>query len=247
MKAKKFLMTIFVIASLMVPFSLISFSYGLPHLSAEDIEWGVKEGKKYTWVVKVSNESLGFLPVGSRYEITVTSIRSMNSGNASELNATITKYNSITKTTTTVLDDDIFIYFDNETSTTLFYAPFYDHGFFATTSDHLRFADGVDDTFSSEFGFTDPGRGWSDEQLNYIKAEDHATDLTYWWIFNDNSITQELRVDHPRDWEEETFQYLLVLKGSSGAISYGNYFLIFLGLAMLSLIYIHKKKLVKKL
>lgn len=247
MKAKKFLMTIFVIASLMVPFSLISFSYGLPHLSAEDIEWGVKEGKKYTWVVKVSNESLGFLPVGSRYEITVTSIRSMNSGNASELNATITKYNSNTKTTTTVLDDDIFIYFDNETSTTLFYAPFNDHGFFATTSDHLRFADGVDDTFSSEFGFTDPGRGWSDERLVYIKAEDHATDLTYWWFFNDNSVTQELRVDHPRDWDEGTFQYLLVLKVSSGAISFENFFLIFMGVAVLSLIYFSKKKLVKKL
>jgi len=241
MKAKTISIFLLIVISFLIPFSLLSFSYGNLHLSAEDIEWGIKEGNKYTWVVRVSNESLGFLPVGSKYEITVTSIRSMNSGNASELNATITRYNSKTKITTTVLNNGTFIYFDNETKTTSFYAPFNDHGFFTTKTDHLRFADGVDATFSSEFGFTDPGRGWNDEQLKYIKAEDHATDLTYWWLFNDKAVSYRLEVDHPRDWEEGTNQYVISLTSSS-AIPFESFYLIFMGVAILSLIYSYKKR-----
>ncbi len=244
MKAKKFLMTLFVIASLMVPFSFISFSYGNPHPSAEDIEWGVKEGKKYTWVVKVSNESLGFPPVGAKFEIKITSIRSMLSGDATELNATITRYTSAGEVAEVRLNNERFIYFEHiQKKNFSFYAPFYDHCFFAPKNYATNFADGIRYYFDHTYNFGSMGSMVYYGKLTSVHGEDPSSDLLYMWEFS-NYIGHKLIVSYSGEYSDGIYQYVLELQGSGGvpAISYGNFFLIFTGLAILSLIYIHKKR-----
>lgn len=244
MKAKKFYITLLVIASLMVPFSLISFSYGSPHLSAYDINWGVTEGRTYTWVVKESNTTLGFLPVDSKFKITVTSIRSMNDGDATELNATITQYNSLTLTTITILNDSMFIYFNAGTNTTSFYAPIYEHGFFIPINYNSYFYEGLRDYFRNYSAFDSYGSAWYYDTIHSVNGFITSSDLRYAWVFNDNLITRQLFVAYFDDVSNEIYQYRLELQGSDGApdIPYGNIFLIFTGLAILSLIYIYKKR-----
>ena len=242
MKAKKFLMTLFVIASLMAPFSLISFSYGNPQLSADEIEWGVEEGDSYTWVVKTSNESLGFPPVGTKFEINITSIRSMLNGNATELNATITRYTSSGAVAEVRLNNERFIYFEHTQKKNFsFYAPIYDHCFFAPKNYATNFQDGILYYFEHNYGWGSMGSMVYRGKLTSVNKEE--SNLFYMWKFS-NYIGHKLIVSFRGEYSDGIYQYVLELEGSGGtpAISYENLFLIFTGLAILSLIYIYKKR-----
>ncbi len=240
MKSKKIVLIYLGIFCFITSFALVSPSVGSPRSSAYNIQWGVSEGTTYRWVVKESNISLGFLPVDSKFEITVNSIRSVNGGDATELNATIRKYNSLTEQTTTILDDQRFIYFDAGTNTTSFYAPIYDHGFFAPTNYIGHFYEGLMDFFSNNYTFDQSGSVWQHDKLLFLHGYVISTDLYYDWWFNENSITRELVVAHFDDLPNEIFQYRLELEAQG--ISFGNFFLIFAGITILSLIYVYKKK-----
>lgn len=243
MKAKKLCLALLVMFSLLIPFTLTSFALGDLQLADPDIEWGVKEGSKYTWVVKESNESLGFLPVKSKYEITITSIRSMLGGDATELNATITAYNSQTELTTTLLDNQTFIYFDSATNITILYTLLTEHGFFIPPDYVDGFALGLFGFYGS---FFNPKGTMTAYGVFAFYGYRSSTDLVYMWMFNKNLICDNLVIAFLDD-DPENYQYWLVLKTDSGpTISFGNFFLIISGFAILSLIYIYIKKLEKK-
>lgn len=240
LKSKKIVLLYLGILCFITSFALVSPSLGSPRSSAYDINWGVTEGTTYTWVVKESNTSLGFLPVDSNFKITVNSIRSVTGGNATELNATITKYNSLTEQTTTILDNQRFIYFDAGTNTTLFYAPIYEHGFFVPTNYNLDFYEGLRDYFSSDYTFDQWGSTWQYDQLLFVHGYVISSDLYYDWTFNDKLITRVLWAAHWDDVPNRIYQYLLELELSG--ISFGNFFLVFAGITIISLIYVYKKK-----
>ena len=243
MKAKKLCLALLVMFSLIIPFTLTSFALGDLQLADPDIEWGVKEGKTYTWVVKESNESLGFLPVKSKYEITITSIRSMSGGDATELNATIKAYNSQTESTTTLLDNQTFIYFDSVTNTTTLYTLLTEHGFFIPPDYVDGFALGLLNFYGSFFNPKDTLTVYGIFTFYGYRS---STDLVYMWTFNKNLISDNLVIAFLED-DPGPYQYWLVLKTDSGpSISFGNFFLIIGGFAILSLIYIYMKKLQKK-
>lgn len=84
MKAKNLLIVSLILTSLITPISLSSLSYANLHPANSEIEWGVAEDKTYTWIVKQTNESLGFLPKNSEFEMTVTSIMALGGGSATE-------------------------------------------------------------------------------------------------------------------------------------------------------------------
>ncbi len=243
MKAKKLCLALLVMFSLLIPFTLTSFALGDLQLADPDIEWGVKEGKTYTWVVKESNESLGFLPVKSKYEITITSIRSMLGGDATELNATITEYNSQTESITTLLDNQTFIYFDSATNITTLYTLLTEHGFFIPPDYYDGFSLGLFGFYGS---FFNPKGTLTAYGIFTFYGYRSSTDLVYMWMFNKNGISDNLVIAFLDD-DPENYQYWLVLKTDSDpTISFGNFFLIISGFAILSLIYIYIKKLEKK-
>ncbi|MFX0179404.1 MAG: hypothetical protein ACFE78_04390 [Candidatus Hodarchaeota archaeon] len=237
LKSKKIFVIYLGLVCFITSFAFVSPILGSPRSSANDIEWGVTAGTTYTWVVKESNTSRGFLPVDSKFDITVTSIISLNGGNATELHATITKYNSINQQTTTILNDQMFIYFNNATSTTSFYAPFYDHGFFMPPNDYDNYINGIMDYFDTDYGFDSKGHGGGGGYV-HVHGTDLSADLFYQWIFIDHSITEHFYIS---TYAVPETQYHLQLEVSAG-ISYGYYFLIFTCLAIISLIYIYKKK-----
>ncbi len=243
MKAKKIFLILLVMFSLIIPFTLTPFALGDLQLADPDIEWGVKEGKTYTWVVKESNEILGFLPVKSKYEITITSIRSLLGGNATELNATITEYNSQTELTTTLLDNQTFIYFNSMANITTIYTLITEHGFFIPPDYVDGFALGLLDFYGS---FFNPKDALTKYGIFTFFGYRSSTDLVYMWMFNKDWISDNVVIAFLED-DPENFQYWLVLKTDSGpTISFGNLFLISSGFAILSLIYIYKKKLEEK-
>ena len=246
MKAKKIFLALLVMFSLIIPFTLSSFALGDLHLAADDIEWGVKEGEKYTWVVKESNESLGFLPVNSKYELAINSIEtwpSVGGEQQTELFVNLTAYNSVTEIATRILNNESFVYFDAGTNTTSFYTPFTDHGFCMPTNYRDDFVEGLFDYFSSVYGF-DSYDSFTSGIFN-ILGYYSSTDLLYNWFFNSKLIVDHFFIRHGSDFNE--IEYHLELQVfNEPIISYGNYFLIFIGFAILSLIYIYVKKVEKK-
>ena len=72
-----------------------------------------------------------------------------------------------------------------------------------------------------------------------------SNDLVYMWTFNANGITDNfVAVNINADASDASnFDYWLVLKSGSDSIPLGHFFLVFAGLAIISLIFISKKKL----
>ena len=245
MKAKKLCLVLLVMFSLIIPFTLTSFALGDPQLADPDIEWGVKEGSKYTWVVKVT--TTGFLPVDSEYELTIDTIKIWPSGGGmeqTELFVNLTSYNSITEVTTPILNNQSFIYFDVATSTTSFYAPFDEHGFCMTTNYRDEFHDGLVDYFFGPYGFNLVGSGSSGGR-SYVYGAYSSSNLIYIWFFNSNLVSTDFVIaDINADLDDpEDFDYWVELQVSTKeAISYGNFFLIIMGVAIVSLIYLYRKR-----
>ena len=248
MKAKKIFLALLVMISLIIPFTLTSFALGDPQLANPDIEWGVKEGSKYTWVVKVT--TTGFLPVDSEYELTIDTIKIWPSGggeNQTELFVNLTSYNSVTEVITPILNNQSFIYFDAATSTTSFYAPFYDHGFCMTTNYRDEFMDGLVEYFFFIYGFTTVGSGTPSVEMSYVYGT--YSNLIYIWYFNSNLLATDYKIadfgSDLHDPEELDYWVELQVSGKDAikdAISYGNFFLIIMGAAIVSLIYLYRKR-----
>jgi len=242
MKGKKLFLVLLIISSIILPTLLISSSRGDPTPANDEISWGVGQGRTYTWLVKQSTEIFGFLPEGSEIEITITSIRALGGSSATELNATISVYNSVTELTTTLLDNETFIYFDSATNTTTLYTLIDDHGFFLPPDYIDGFTQGLMDFYGSFFN--PKGYGTTGGMFHFYGYR-LSTDLVYMWTFNKNGITDNFVAvdidDEPND--PEDFQYWLVLKSGSDSIPLGNFFLVFIGLAMISLIFIYQRKL----
>lgn len=244
MKAKKLCLALLVMFSIILPFTLTSFALGNLQRAGPDIEWGVKEGKKYTWVVRVT--TTGFLPVDSKFELTIITINtwpSVGDFQQTELFVNLTSYNSATEMTTTILNNQSFIYFDNATNTVSFYTPFEDHGFCMTTNYQDEFWDGLSDYFYYSYGFNLRGTGSSGGR-HYVWGT--KNNLIYAWFFDSNLVSTDFVIaDIDADLDDPSdFNYWVELQVSGGeeAISFGNFFMIIMGLTIVSLIYLYKKK-----
>ncbi len=232
MKFKK-IITILILTSLIIPCILIPFSNA-------EIEWQVSEGDEFTWVVKETNESLGFLPVNSRYEMTITSIKSVSSmgvGEATELYVDLSEYNSDTELTTSILTNQTFSTFDSGTNITTLHTPIDDHCFFIPPAYRDGFVVGL---LSFYGGFFDSAYSLTTQGVFTFFGWVSSTDLLYMWMFNNKLVSDNLAVVFLDKADE--FQYWLQLK-TIPSISAGNIFWILLGVTTVSLIYIYRKKL----
>jgi len=232
MKFKK-IITILILNSLIIPCIFIPFSNA-------EIEWQVREGQKLTWIVKTSNQS-SFpmnLPVNSRYEMTITSIKSVSS-TATELYANFSEYNSVTELTTTILTNQTFCSFDSSTNTTSLYTYIFNHCFLIPPTYVDGFTQGLESFYSPLFDLTGSLTAYG--VYSFFGVIYGPTDYLFTWMFNGNYIADNLVIvdmDHSED-----FLYWVVLQTSSNAIPAGYFFLIFLGFTTISLIYIFSKKL----
>ncbi|MFX1574198.1 MAG: hypothetical protein ACFFB0_15760 [Promethearchaeota archaeon] len=242
-KFKKVFLLYSTVIGFFLSLALISPSIAQPN----DIEWSIKEGDSYTWIVKSSEPDSGFPPVNSKFTINVAYIQYFapsTKGNASRIYATITYYDPTDKTTYTNLDNSTFTFF-NHTYTYSHNVSFYSanvkyHGFFAPLTYGFEYEDGLSNWFS-DHGSTGSGSTLKQSgELLYFSAREGSTNFTYAWNFK-NCISYRLRV---HDVEDNTL-YLVLLEGYTDehAISYGIFFLIFSGVAILSLIYLYMKKI----
>lgn len=245
MKVKRLCLVLLVMFSIILPTTLTSFALGDLQLAQDDIEWGVKEGNKYTWVVKVT--TTGFLPVDSKFELTIDTIKTWPSAGdfqQTELFVNLTSYNSVTELTNIILNNESFIYFDNATDTVSFYTPFEDHGFCMTTNYRDEFWDGLRDYFFIVYDFDQVGSGTTSGVFD-VHGIYYSSNLIYVWFFNSKLVTTDFviaNIDADLD-DPSDFDYWVKLQVSEEeAISFGNFFLIIMGAAIISLIYLYKKK-----
>ncbi|MFX1417992.1 MAG: hypothetical protein ACFE9N_03610 [Promethearchaeota archaeon] len=233
MKPKK-LGLLIILSSLIFPWIFISSSRA-------EIEWQVNEGDKFTWIVQASNETLGFLPVNSRYEMTITAIKSV--ADTTELYVNLSVYNSDTELTTKILTNETFSFFNSATNTTTLYTYITDHCFLIPPAYVDGFAEGLKNFYSGFFNITDDLTvsgvysyfGWIE-----------ATNLLYNWLFNANYIADNLVVAFLNT--PSIFEYWLVLQiPTTPTISIGYYFWVFLGIAAISLLYINRRKIQLKI
>ncbi|MFX1389426.1 MAG: hypothetical protein ACFE9Z_05100 [Promethearchaeota archaeon] len=233
MKSKKILL-ILILNCLIIPCVFVSFTNA-------EIEWQVNVGSKLTWVVRETNESLGFLPVNSRYEMIITEIKSVPSGgigDATELYVNLTAYNSETTISTQILNNQTFSTYDSGTNISTLHT-FIDDHCYMIPPDHVDgFIEGLDSFYSGFFSYT---LQLTTQGIFTYSGYDGATDLLYMWMFNANFIADNLVVVYLDSADQ--FEYWLVLDVPESAISIGFYFIIFAGLSLVSLVYIYKKKL----
>ncbi|MFX1279605.1 MAG: hypothetical protein ACFFA3_09320 [Promethearchaeota archaeon] len=224
-------------------FAFISVCKGAPKLSAANFEWGIKEGDKITWVVSESNESKGFLPIGSKFELTITSIENASflPGEIRDrIRADFSIYNSETKITTDILNNETFMSYRLDNNNTFFYDPFYQHGFFLPTNYYNGCAEGLWGDLYDNFGFNVYGYGFQ-EGIFTIVAFNSTTSIACVWEFNENFITETLTI---YEGSLDNIEYLLVLdKTRSGSsIPLGNSYLLYFGITISAMIYVVYKK-----
>jgi hypothetical protein len=228
-------------------FGYISVCNGMPKLAAADIEWGISVGDKFTWVVSQSNESMGFLPKGSKFELTITSFENLTitpGEPISGVKANLLVYNSKTKLSTDVLTNNTFAVFYQDSNTTFFYAPFFDQGFFLPSNYADGFVKGYRNTLAGIFHFNAFSYGFVNNKY-VILALNATTNLRCHWEFNENLVLEKLTIEYV---PEENIQYLLVLDEDGGTtIPFGNCYLIFFGISLSAMTYlVYKKKFVGK-
>lgn len=226
-------------------FGYISVCNGMPKLAAADIEWGINIGDKLTWVVSQSNESMGFLPKGSKFELTITSFENLTITPGEPIDsvrADLLVYNSKTKLSTDVLTNESFVVFYQDLNITSFYASFFDQGFFLPSNYYEGFIHGYRNSLLS-FGFNAYTYGFIDDKYVFAIVN-IATHIRCKWDFNENFVTETLTIDKvPGE-----IQYLLVLdEGGGSTIPFGNYYLIFFGISLSAMTYlVYKKKFAGK-
>lgn len=250
MNSKKNLVLLLIVCFLS-GFGFISVCNGIPKQAAiADIEWGINVGDKFTWVVSKSNESMGFLPKNSKFELAITSIENLTIAPGLPIDGVIANfsvYNSKTKLTSNILTNETFVVFDSNFNDTFFYAPFYDHGFFIPSNYYEGFMHGYMDNLFYDFNFNLFSYGFQNNSNYAMIAVNTSIKLVCKWEFNENFVTETLTIYQST---ATNIQYLLVLDGISGestTIPLGNYYLIFFGISLSAMTYlVYKKKLARK-
>ena len=111
-----------------------------------------------------------------------------------------------------------------------------------TTNCRDEFGDGLSTYFYNSYGFNPRGSGTSSGKYHVWGVRNN---LVYAWFFNNEFVTTDFVIaDINADLNDPSdFDYWAVLQISQKeSIPYGNFFLIFMGLAILSIIYLYKKK-----
>ncbi len=237
---KTYLVHILIINSF-ISFTLISPIIGGSQLATPELKWEIEEGRVYTWVVKASNLDLGYLPVGSKYDVNVTSINLSLGFNYTEVYATITEYNSQTHSTITLLENGMFIYFNYQYVNVSLYTNFYKHGFFAPTNYSSEFANKLYEYLWSFYRFDGGGYRVGISEVRSLYGFNDTSDLTYRWNFQ-NSINYEHIIAYQDNYNRRIYEYHVLLEEYDiSGISYGNFFLIISAFIIVSLIYIYRK------
>jgi hypothetical protein len=220
-------------------------------LSAEDSEWRVSEGSNFVWIVDTSNESLGYLPVNSRYELTINSI--VKSTNAEgypvdSIFATLTKYNSSDESTTYILNNALYIYFNVSSSWWRvrfdMYSPaFLEHGFFLPVSHYDNISDGLFNFLGDTGLFDSMGMGSSGGRM-WVNGRLKSPDLRVAWYLNRDHICTETEIT---DYQTDEVVYSTYLEGSrlQDKIPLGNFYLIIASLMVFCIVFITYKKIHK--
>lgn len=228
-----------------------SNAFSQPSLSAEVVEWRVSEGTKLVWIVDISNESLGYLPVNSRYELTIESISSTTNTEGYPVDtiyATLMKYNSSDESMTLLLDDVLYIHFNVSSiwwrvKFDMYSPAFLEHGFIMPISHRSNVTDGLFNFFGDTGLFDSNGIGSSLGKM-WVNGRLKSTDLRISWYFNTDNICSETRITN---YQTDEVCYSTYLEGSriQDKIPLGNFYLIIASFMVLCIVYISYKKIRK--
>ena len=175
--------------------------------------------------------------------MTIDTIRIWDSSGGeqqTELYVNLTSYNSDTEVTTTILNNQTLVYFDAATNTTTFF-PIINHtGFCIPKTNIDGCVEGIEDFLDSVYDFEVTLHLQQGNEMG-IGAGDTDTNLVYAWAFRiNNPVVYEFVVAYSST--PNNYEYRLLLK-SGGSVSLGNFFIVFLGIGVISLIYLSKKKI----
>ncbi|MFW9867329.1 MAG: hypothetical protein ACFFEN_14630 [Candidatus Thorarchaeota archaeon] len=232
-------------------FITFSNAFTQPSLSAENIEWGVSEGTKLVWIVDESNESLGYLPVNSRYELTIESISSSINGEGYPVDviyATLLKYNSSDETSTTLLDNDPFILFNvsdywYNTRFEIFSPAFLEHGFILPINYRNNLSHGLFNFLGDTGLFDSMSIGGLLGSIS-ITGNFNSPNAHVLWFFNKNNVCRDTSIESNIS---DKVYYSTYLEGSrlQDKISFGNFYLIIAGFMILCIVSISFRKIKK--
>ncbi len=113
-----------ILSILLIFVSILSISnariiQGMPKASSDGIEWDIKKGDSFKWLVTISEDSeFDFLPVGSNYTLIIENIDTMTGIDWSEsiINCTLLKYNNSDKSIEKILDNEFYLSFHASSS-----------------------------------------------------------------------------------------------------------------------------------
>jgi len=177
-------------------------------LASPDIEWHVKKGDKFTWVVKKSSSStFNFLPKDSTYELEITSIDTTASN--STINGKLIKYNADDDIKTTILNSELFLQYNHTPNGAKFYTAFLDQCFIAPKA-FADYIDEIENFYYDELGFSTSGMQYSGDKLDFFYINNLSNSLILSWDFNDNHVAELLEVT---EYGETTYLLKLETEG----------------------------------
>jgi len=92
--------------------------------SSNEIEWNFNVGDSFNWNVTKSNVTYGYLPVNSSYDLEIKSIDTWTGADgkeSSQIDCIFQTYNISDKSTDVILNNEMFISFNNSLNETLLY------------------------------------------------------------------------------------------------------------------------------
>jgi hypothetical protein len=201
--------------------------------------------------VEETNESLGYLPVNSRYELTIESISSSINGEGYPVDmiyATLMKYNSSDESMTLLLDDTLYIHFNvssiwRRVRYDMYSPAFLEHGFFMPFSHYSNITHGIFNFFDDTGLFDSSGIGSSAGRM-WVHGRLKFTNLRVAWYSNKDHICTETEI---KNYQTDEVIYSTYLEGSRlrDKISWGNFYLIIASLMILCIVSISYKKINK--
>lgn len=163
---------------------------GQLNVSAPPIEWKVKEGDEFTWIVtESSSDTYNFLSKDSEYMLKITSIDTSDS--ASVMYGILTEYDAKKDKKITILDDELYIEYNCTPIGAKFYTPFLDQCFIAPVT-FTDFFNLIYDFYSDELGFD--AMIYDNDEIGSLTMANNSNSLELTWKFNDEYIADSLEV-----------------------------------------------------
>ena len=165
--------------------------------SSNEIEWNFNVGDSFNWNVTKSNVTYGYLPVNSSYDLEIKSIDTWTGADgkeSSQIDCIFQTYNISDKSTDVILNNKMFISFNNSLNETLLYDTVFNIPMLIPSTLQEDFYIGLTNFYVNQDVFDFGILISINEQIYKIRYINISNSIDVEWTFNNESKCTELEI-----------------------------------------------------